>query len=56
MLGIDRIDHSGRFYYGDVFIVRFTEHPETFAFTVNNIPSVSFLKPIAVLKALFQDE
>ncbi|KAJ4382545.1 hypothetical protein N0V86_001765 [Didymella sp. IMI 355093] len=56
MLGIDRVDHSRQFYYGDVFIVRFTEHSKTFAYTVDNIPSASSPSLIAVLKVLFQHE
>jgi len=56
MLGIDRIDPSRLFYHGDVFIVKFTEPPVTYAYMVNDITSESVLKLIAVLKGLFQNE
>jgi hypothetical protein len=56
VLGIDRIDLSRRFYYGDVFIVKFTENPDTFAYAVNCIPRASLLELVAVLKELFQEE
>lgn len=34
LLGLERIDAARRFWYGDVFFVRFSEHPKTFAFDV----------------------
>lgn len=37
LLGIVSIDDWRRFYYGDVFTVKFTEDPETFAYTIENI-------------------
>lgn len=43
MLDIDRISSSRRFYYGDLFIVRFTEHPKTSAYAVHDIPEESLV-------------
>lgn len=37
-LGEDKIEAARRFWYGDVFIVRFTEHPKTFACDVHDVP------------------
>lgn len=55
MLGLDRIDFSRRFYYGDVFIVKYTEHPTTLACEVN-IPKALLPQLIALLKTVFQSE
>lgn len=38
LLGIKDIDFSRYFWHGDVFLVRFSEHPETFAYDVHDAP------------------
>jgi len=37
-LGEETIEAARRFWYGDVFLVHFTEHPETFAYNVRDVP------------------
>ncbi|KAJ6193713.1 hypothetical protein J3E72DRAFT_433743 [Bipolaris maydis] len=56
MLGLDHIDSSRRFYYGDVFMVKYTEHPKTLACEVNSIPNALPPKLIVMLKRVFQHE
>jgi hypothetical protein len=55
MLGVDCVDPSRRFYYGDIFIAKFTQHRKTVC-TVHDISGASFMQSIAVLKATFMDE
>lgn len=45
MLGIHRVDAMRRFWYGDVFIVKFSEHPKTFAFTAHDTPALFLEHP-----------
>jgi hypothetical protein len=37
-LGEETIEAARRFWYGDVFLAHFTEHPETFAYNVCDVP------------------
>ena len=39
MLGITSFDAARRFWYGDAFVVRFSEHPKTYAFKVHDAPA-----------------
>ena len=39
LIGIKQIGFARRFWYGDAFIVRFSEHPTTFAYDVHDVPS-----------------
>jgi hypothetical protein len=42
LLGLEKIDAIRRFWYGDTFLTKYSEHPQTFAFDVHNVPP-SFL-------------
>jgi hypothetical protein len=39
LLGIKKVNTVRRFWYGDIFIVRFSEHPETFVYDVHDSPT-----------------
>ena len=52
ILGIKNVDFVSRFWYGNVFVVRFTEHPITFAYDVLDVPETIFEGPH--LHKLFQ--
>ncbi|KAF2998447.1 hypothetical protein E8E13_000962 [Curvularia kusanoi] len=56
ILGIDHVDISRRFYYGDIFIVRVKEDPKTFMYTMHNIRRASSQELIMTLKRVFQEE
>lgn len=53
LLGIKKVDGVRRFWYGDVFIVRFSEHAKTFAYDVHDAPAAIFQD--RQLEAVFQD-
>lgn len=53
LIGNKKIDSFRRFWYGDAFIVRCSEHPETFAYDVHDTSSVIFQH--SALKDIFQD-
>ena len=53
LLGIKHIEPARRFWYGDVFIVRFSEQPTTFVYDVHDVP-IEVLQWHG-LKALLQD-
>ena len=53
LIGIKHVDFARRFWYGDNFIVRFSEHPTTFAYDVHDAPST--ILQWHPLKSLFQD-
>lgn len=53
LLGIKHIEPARRFWYGDIFIVRFLEHPTTFAYDVHDAPTE--VLQLHTLKILFQD-
>ncbi|KAF2117310.1 hypothetical protein BDV96DRAFT_644734 [Lophiotrema nucula] len=42
LLGIKKVGAIRRFWYGDVFVVRFSEHPKTFAYNVYDAPTAIF--------------
>lgn len=52
LLHIQEVDHFRRFWHGDVFLVRFSEHPQTFACDVQDTPNTIFRCP--GLQATFQ--
>jgi hypothetical protein len=56
MLDIDRISPSRRFYYGDLFIVKFTEHSKTSAYAVHDIPEASLVGLTTILEGLLSKE
>lgn len=56
MLDIDRVDPTRQFYRGDIFIVKFTEHPKTFACAVHDILGASLPQLLTVLRRLFLNE
>ena len=39
LIGVRHIDVARKFWYGDVFIVRYSEHPKTFAYDVYDVPA-----------------
>ena len=53
LLGIKKVNAVRRFWYGDTFIVRFSEHPETFAYDVHDTPTAIFQH--RCLEIVFQD-
>ena len=53
LLGIKKVNAIRRFWYGDVFIVRFSEHPKTLAYDVHNAPNT--ILQSQHLKTVFQD-
>lgn len=53
LLGIKQVDLTRRFWYGDAFILRYSEHPTTFAFDVHDV-STEILQ-WSPLKTLFRD-
>lgn len=42
LLGIKKVNAIRRFWYGDAFVVRFSEHPKTFAYDVHDAPATIF--------------
>lgn len=52
LLGIKKVNAVRRFWYGDTFVVRFSEHPKTFAYDVHNAPTAIF--QCQFLKTVFQ--
>jgi hypothetical protein len=56
MLGIDWIDLSRRFHYGNLFVIKFTEQSIASDYTVHDIPEDSFLVVIAPLQEIFSQE
>lgn len=42
LVGIKKVNTVRRFWYGDVFVVRFSEHPKTFAYDVYDAPIAMF--------------
>ena len=42
LLGIKKVNAIRRFWYGDTFVVRFSEHPKTFAYDVHDAPIAIF--------------
>ncbi|KAL7969223.1 hypothetical protein HDV63DRAFT_66176 [Trichoderma sp. SZMC 28014] len=53
LLGIKKVNTVRRFWYGDTFVVRFSEHPKTFAYDVHDVPTAIFQYPH--LEKVFQD-
>lgn len=53
LIGIKQVDYTRRFWYGDAFIVRYSEHPKTFAFDIYDVPT-AILK-WHLLNMIFQD-
>jgi len=53
LIGIKQVDCMRRFWYGDVFIVRYSEYPKTFAYDVYNVPAT--ILQWHTLKTEFQD-
>ena len=53
LLGVKKVNTVRRFWYGDTFVVRFSEHPTTFAYDVHDVPAAFFQYPR--LENLFQD-
>ncbi|KAJ4297504.1 hypothetical protein N0V90_005396 [Kalmusia sp. IMI 367209] len=53
LLGIRKVDSIRRFWYGDIFIVRFSEHPETFAYDVHDAPTT--ILQCQHIETLFKD-
>jgi hypothetical protein len=39
LIGVRHVDAARRFWYGDAFIVRFSEHPKTFVYDVHDVPA-----------------
>ncbi len=52
-LGIEKVNAIRRFWYGDTFVVRFSEHPKTFAYDVHDAPTAIFQG--LYLKTVFQN-
>ena len=40
-LGLQKVVATRRFWYGDAFVVRFSEHPKTYAYDVHDVPTTS---------------
>jgi hypothetical protein len=53
LLGIKEVNAIRRFWYGDTFLVRFSEHPKTFAYDVHNVPTTIF--QCRYLETVFKD-
>lgn len=53
LLGIKKVNAVRRFWYGDTFVVRFSEHPKTFAYDVHDAPTA--IIQYQYLKRVFQD-
>lgn len=53
LIGITHVDFARRFWFCDAFIVRFSEHPTTFAYDVHDAPAA--MLQWHPLKGLFQD-
>jgi len=53
LLGIKKVNAVRRFWYGDTFVVRFSEHPKTFAYDVHDAPTAIF--QYRYLETVFQD-
>lgn len=53
LIGIKQVDFARRFWYGDAFIVRFSEHPTTFAYDVHDAPAA--ILQWHPLRRIFQD-
>ncbi|KAI9802420.1 MAG: hypothetical protein M1825_002804 [Sarcosagium campestre] len=53
LLGIKVVNPVERFWYGDIFVVRFSEHPKTFAYDVHDAPTAIF--QYQHLETIFQD-
>lgn len=54
LLGIEEVDPMRRFWYGDVFLMRYSEHPKTFKFNVHDL-QLDVLQSRAALKRVFQN-
>ncbi|TAQ85241.1 hypothetical protein B7494_g6437 [Chlorociboria aeruginascens] len=53
LVGIKKVNAVRRFWYGDTFVVRFLEHPKTFAYDVHDTPTAIF--QYHYLETVFQD-
>ena len=53
LLGIKKVNAVRRFWYGDTFVVRFSEHPKTFAYDVHDVPTA--IVQCRYLETVFQD-
>ena len=53
LLGIKKVNPVRRFWYGDTFVVRFSEHPKTFAYDVHDAPTA--ISQSRWLETVFQD-
>ena len=53
LLGIKKVNAIRRFWYGDTFVVRFSEHPKTFAYDIHDAPVTIF--QCRFLDTVFQD-
>lgn len=56
MLDIDHVDSSRHFYYGDMFMIKFTKSLKTSAYTVIDISSASLADSVAIFNLSLQKD
>lgn len=54
LLGIEEVDPLRRFWHGNVFLIRYSEHPKTFKFDVHDL-QLDILQSQGALKREFQN-